>query len=248
MEDWRHYVPVARKPDGSLKSVACRYCKWGRPNGVAANATRCKKHTQDCHPIAASTPESEQLSAAVSSASSVPGTVAAFPVAAFPVPARSPSPPNKRPRTSQQSLEKYVDRGFDKWQQEAAESRLVKWQAKNAVSLSSLDSEEFRSFCRALRVDFHLPSRRTLQRRAADLFQTLQSKVALQLASWGKCAMAVDGWKNHHHQETLGACALPLGRKEKPLIVLLEEQTCRQVCFFCLAPCTLSSFHRHHTI
>ena len=58
---------------------------------------------------------------------------------------------------------------------------------------------------------------------------SLQARVAAELKSWKTCVMAVDGWKDDEGQETLGATALSCSHKHKPLVLLVEQQHCRQV-------------------
>ena len=53
--------------------------------------------------------------------------------------------------------------------------------------------------------------------------------MAAELKSWKTCVIAVDGWKDDEGQETLGATALSCSHKHKPLVLLVEQQHCRQV-------------------
>ena len=87
-----------------------------------------------------------------------------------------------------------------------------------------LDSEGFRDYCQVLRVDFKAPSRSTLQRRGATLYDAVHQKVLQSVAGMGFVAIAVDGWKDHQSQETLAACVIPMNGSGKPVLFSCEQQ------------------------
>ena len=49
MDDWIHFQTISLNPDGTLQKVRCKYCNWGGPRGVSANATGCRRHLQEKH-------------------------------------------------------------------------------------------------------------------------------------------------------------------------------------------------------
>ena len=82
-------------------------------------------------------------------------------------------------------------------------------------------------FCRTLRSDFQLPSRRTLQRRVDDVYLKLRDVVEKHLTACKMVTLAIDGWSDHQRQETLAVVAKPLLCDSKPLLVKLGHLGCR---------------------
>ena len=101
-------------------------------------------------------------------------------------------------------------------------------QAAHAIPVNALDNEAFRAFCRALRVDFNMPGTTAFNKRKDALYARMKVRMVQRVGGWKVAAMVVDGWKNYQHTETLGCTVLPVGPDDKPLLLDIEQQFCRQ--------------------
>ena len=134
----------------------------------------------------------------------------------------------KKKHQLQKSITTYMDPHWSAHRQNLAETRLALLQATSAVPYSVLENEAMVHFCKALRPDFHLPSRRTLQRRVSDLYTKCKEQVESNLKSAKHVALAIDGWETHLKEESVCCTAQALGNPSRPLLVDFEGQVVRQ--------------------
>jgi hypothetical protein len=221
MAHWAHFTPVSLSADGTLQRVSCKYCPWGGKHGITANATRCVQHLKKSHgghpavslAITEFVSDSEELDSEMGSQSTSSSAV-------------NPSPPPKKHKTLQPAIA--VDRAFQPWQHATVEERLVQLQASHCIPWHTFQSDQFLALMRSLRSDCKVPCTKTLMKKSKQMYDRIQDRIKERLETWGVCAIAIDGWKDHHHCETLGVTLLPLGLQEKPILWKAEQQHCRQ--------------------
>ena len=144
-----HYIQTDGPP-GKWVKAKCRHCNWQQ----SANSSRMRRHWFEAH-----APASQSQSSAASSQSSQSGASART----------SLSTPSERIFT-QQTLQRWADGAFSAEKQRTAEMCLALLQVRSSLAYNVLEHPCMAAFCRSLRGDFKLPSRRTLQRRVHDLF------------------------------------------------------------------------------
>ena len=201
---WEHFVVTSFKSTGEARTVKCRFC----PYTASANATRCRQHYLDRHSLqdVQCSPDSSQSAAS--------GTKCFCNMRMHPFLSSTGSQSQR-----QASIVHWGDKAFPRSMQDQAEEQLVLMLCKFGMSYSSLESKEMSDFCQTLRSDFHLPSRRTLQRRLGDVYINLRVSVEKYLSDCKIVTLAIDGWSDHQHQETLAVVAKPLLCDSKPVLV-----------------------------
>lgn len=110
----------------------------------------------------------------------------------------------------QSTIAMFGDKAFGLVQQSKAHRLLALFQVENAISFNSLESPSFIKFCQSIRRDFHVPSRRTIQRTVHDLHRELGVKVETYLKSIGFAHLQVDGWEDHNKLEVIEVTAKAL--------------------------------------
>ena len=98
-------------------------------------------------------------------------------------------------------------------------------------SLITRKSERFHSRNRAscsIVIELHVGRRiRCKQHYMDDVYLKLRDVVEKHLTDCQMVTLAIDGWSDHHHQETLAVVAKPLLRDSKPVLVKLGHLGCR---------------------
>jgi hypothetical protein len=125
-------------------------------------------------------------------------------------------------------LEGCVDRRFPESLQVRAEELLTLWQAQTGVPFGSLDNKLWHLFTSTLRADFKAPSRHTLERRLDVMYHKMVQRLHNRLASVKYVAVAMDGWGDHQHMETLGMTLIDLENPESVYLWCVEQQAVRQ--------------------
>ena len=211
--------------------VKCKHCLWGHNEGVSCNVTRLqdhyvKKHMSRGLPKAAEESESDMMDADADHLSRESMSMSSGSVSGS---SSSGPSPAKKARLVQSNLHHYGDRGFQTWQKELAEERLLIWQASFGISHHCLESAEFRGFCGSLRGDFRVPGVRAMRSRRSQIYERLQNRMLHRIEQMRHVALAVDGWDDHQHMATLGCTVLDMAGTTKPMLLLVQQQSQRQV-------------------
>jgi hypothetical protein len=146
----QHFEAVETDGDRWIRA-SCKHCAWTH----CANTTRMKNHYFLRHAAL----EQEALSDVEVGDSEA-----------------AEDQPKKKKKFLQTSMVAYSDLAFTKQQQTRSEANLVLLQIEHSIPFSALEGPAMQQFCRTLRSDFVVPSRRTLQRRLSDLYQNVWSK------------------------------------------------------------------------
>jgi hypothetical protein len=94
-------------------------------------------------------------------------------------------------------------RSFQVREQHYAEEQLAMLKVRHNVSYNVMSSRHFQSFTNALRSDFRVPCKATMQKRVTELYSKLRREVEQRLQSARMVSIAIDGWEDARHAETL---------------------------------------------
>ena len=170
-----HYIQTDGPPGKWLKAK-CRHCNWQQ----SANSSRMRKHYFEAHAPASLS----QSSASSQSSHSGASTFSSLPMV----------PDREGRQYTQQTLQSWADCAFTADRQRSAEMCLALLQVRSSLAYKVLENPCMAAFCRSLRADFKLPSRRTLQRRVHDLFLETCEDVNAVLRNRTVCISITQRW------------------------------------------------------
>ena len=118
--------------------------------------------------------------------------------------------PLRKNKSKQLLLGQFTDRKWGAEEQDAAMRAMAVCWVEHGWSISSVESEETQSFLRALRGDFHTPSRYLMRKAIAELFSQTSAQVDRLLSMSDLKFAMIDGWEDPQRLQLFGlsVCSL----------------------------------------